>query len=144
MKIQELSNPSVAKALVWFGVFLAPIKATMLAVSFLVLIDLITGLWASHKRNEKITSNGIRRTVSKTLAYQLAVICSFVMEQQFLGGIPIVKVVAGLIASTEFKSVLENISSITGVDFWDSLIESLQGKKIVPQKKLKIKRKKKK
>jgi hypothetical protein len=135
MKFRELFEPTVAKALAWISLFLAPVRATMIAVSVMVLIDLITGIWAAHRRKEKITSNGIRRTISKTLAYQIAIFSSFLMEKYFLSGIPVVKVVAGLIGTTEFKSVLENLSSITGIDFLQVVIEKFQGKKIVPEPK---------
>jgi hypothetical protein len=126
---------SALKALTWIGVILMPIKATMLSIGVLLVFDLITGIWAAYKRGEKITSNGIRRTVSKSLAYQMAVISSFIMESQFLEGLPIIKVVAGLIAATEFKSLMENITSITGLDFIAEIIGKIQGKKIVPELK---------
>jgi len=125
----------LTKGLTWVGLFLVPIQATMLSIGVLVLLDLITGLWAAHKNGEVITSQGIRRTVSKTLAYQMAVIASFIMEQQFLMGIPVVRVVSGLIAVTEFKSLMENITKITGLDFMKEMIGKFQGKKIIPESK---------
>lgn len=133
--ITETAGPLIIKALGWAALFLAPIKPVLFAVGFLVLVDLITGLYASHKRNEKITSNGIRRTITKTLAYMAAVICSHVMETVFLNGIPVVKVVGGLIAITEFQSLMENISSITKIDLWKAILEKLQGQKIIPELK---------
>lgn len=127
--------PLLGKAMGWTVLVLTPIHATLMAVSMLVVVDLITGVWASMKRNEKITSNGIRRTISKTVAYMMAIICSFIMEQQFLKGIPVVQVVSGLIAITEFKSLLENLTSITGLDFWELIVNKVQGKKIQPTPK---------
>jgi hypothetical protein len=113
----------------WIGVMLVPIQATMFSIGALIILDLVTGIWASVRRNEKISSYGIRRTVSKTLAYELAIIASYIMEQQFLLGIPVVRVVAGLIAATEFKSLLENITSITGLDLVQEFVKSIQKKK---------------
>lgn len=113
----------------WCAVFIAPIRAAMLGVTFLVLSDLITGIWRAKKDGTPITSWGLRRSVSKTLAYQAVLLTSFVTETVFLSGLPIVKAVAGLIAVTELKSNLENLHAITGVDFWSRIVDALRGKK---------------
>ena len=105
---------------------LMPIHSVMIAVTFLVISDLVTGVWASRKRNEKITSSGFKKTVMKILAYQTAVIMAFVMETYLLQGVPLIKVVAGLIAITEGKSLFENIHIITGIDFWKEALKKLQ------------------
>ena len=129
-------SPLLLKALGWAAVFLAPVKSVMLATIFLVGTDLVTGLYAAHKRSEKISSNGIRRTVTKTLAYMAAIICSHVMNLYFLDGvIDSVKIVSGLIAVTEFQSLMENLSSILKFDLWAAVLDKLQGKKIVPELK---------
>ncbi len=99
----------------WVGLFLAPAKTTMIAVGFLVFGDLLTGIWAALKRGEKFNSAKLRATVTKTIGYQLAILLSYVTESQLLPEIPVLKVVAGLIASTELVSALENLASITGV-----------------------------
>jgi len=87
----------------------------MITVGFLVLGDLITGIWASVKRGETFSSAKLRQTITKTLGYQLAIVLSYVTESQLMPEIPVLKVVAGLIASTELVSALENLASITGV-----------------------------
>jgi hypothetical protein len=107
-------------------IVLAPVKPIMLAVGVLICVDLITGLWASLKRKRKITSRGLRRTIGKMLAYQLAIITAFVMETWLLPDVPMVKVVSGLIGVTETKSVFENLSFITGVDFIQLVLGKLQ------------------
>lgn len=124
--------PYLSQGLGWVAIMLAPIKVTMIAVSCMVILDLITGIWASIKRKEILTSNGFRRTVTKTLAYQLVLISSMIMEQHFLQGLPVVQIIAGLIAVTEFKSLLENATSILGIDFWTAIVEKLHGQKIIP------------
>ena len=35
--------------------------------------------------------------------------------------------VSGFIASTEFKSILENVASITGINLWDKIKDRLNG-----------------
>lgn len=120
-----LKNLSVALLAV-----LAPIKAIMLAALALIVIDLITGLWRAKKTGENITSSGIRRTITKIVAYELALIAGLIMEQYLLGGsMPVIKLVAGLIAMTEGKSVLENLSEITGVDLVKAVMDKIQGSK---------------
>lgn len=100
---------------------MAPAKATMIAVGFLVVGDLITGIWAAVKRGEAFSSAKLRQTITKTLGYQLAIVLSYVTESQLLPEIPVLKVVAGLIASTELVSALENLASITGVPLADAV-----------------------
>ncbi len=102
-----------------------PIRPALIAVSVLVLADLITGLWASVKEKKKITSSRLRRTVVKGLAYQSAIVIAFVIETWLLDGVPVVKVITGLIGVTEGKSFFENIHRITGIDFWSELISKL-------------------
>ncbi len=119
------------KTSAWVALFVAPAKATMLAVSFLVAGDLVIGIWASRKRGEAFSSAKLRQTVTKTLGYQLAVIFSFVTETYLLQELPVLKVVAGLIATTELTSILESISDITNTPFGE-LIKKLFNKKDVP------------
>jgi phage-related holin len=108
-------------------VILLPIRSVMIAVSLLVIADMITGIWASLKEGKKISSNGLRRTVAKTLAYQLTIVVSFIIETYLIDGIPVVKVVSGLIAITEGKSFFENMERITGVNYWTELLSKIQG-----------------
>ena len=121
-----LSNWALRFAL-WIWLFTAPTHDSMIAVIVLVFADFIGGVWAAKKRGEKITSWGIRRTITtKILPYQFAILCSHLVETQFLGGIPLMKATAGFIAVAELKSVFENLSQITGLDFWLALKEKLQ------------------
>lgn len=102
-----------------------PIRSTLIAVSLLVMADLITGMWASLKEGRKITSTRLRRTVVKTLAYQSAIVVAFLLETYLISDMPIVKVVSGLIGLTEGKSFFENLRRITGIDFWGQILSKL-------------------
>ena len=109
---------------------LAPIKTLLLAVGFLIAVDFTTGVWRAFKVKEKITSKGFRRTVTKMVAYQLAVISGFVVQKYMLDDVlPVAKLVASVIGITELKSVLENLRLITGLDFWAALREKLNPNK---------------
>jgi len=132
----EAHNSWVWKSFAWVGVFLAPVKPLMIAIGALIVIDLILGVWAALKSKEKITSRGLSRTIAKVIAYQLAIISSHIMETYFAQGVPIVKIVSGLIAVTEFKSILENVNKMTGVNIWESIIARFtRFTKFFPKKK---------
>lgn len=111
----------------------------MLAVGFMIIADLVTGVWRAVKAGEHISSSGFRRTVTKTAAYELAIVTAFVMEHFLLdGSLPVIKIVASLIAMTEGKSIMENLSEITGVNFMKVLMDKLQGSSIPDEIKQEI------
>jgi hypothetical protein len=119
---------------------LAPIQAVIISVGLLVMADMVTGIWAAHKRGEAIKSAGLRRTVSKLIIYQIAIITGFIVEQYLVGSIvPLVKILGGVIGLVEFKSILENANAISGTDLFKLVIERLGSqndiKKIVETKK---------
>lgn len=110
-------------------VLFAPIKATLVTVMVLTVVDLIAGILAAIKRKEKITSSGLKRTVVKILAYEIVVCLGYITEQYMTGDlVPVVKMLAGLIGITELKSVLENIEEITGIPVLQLLIDKLSQK----------------
>lgn len=119
---------------------LAPIKMILIAVGLLVLFDLITGMWAARRRGEALKSAAMRRTISKMLIYQLTVISGFLLEHYLLDGlIPVSKLVGGVIGMVEFKSILENASTIAGEDIVTLVLSKLGSdndtKRMKPAKK---------
>lgn len=117
----------VIKLVAWAAVFATPVHDSLVAVAALVVADLVAGIAAAKKSGAKITSYGLRRTIVKILGYEMAVICSWIVERTFLPGIPLVKAAAGFIAVTELKSVLENLTKVTGLDVWANVRSLLQG-----------------
>jgi hypothetical protein len=107
---------------------LAPAKPLVLASTFLVLVDLITGIVAARKRGEAITSQGLRRTLSKLAVYEVALLLAFIAEKYLIIDLlPIAKIVSSFIAVTELKSVYENLNEIGGGDILKALISKLNG-----------------
>lgn len=105
---------------------LAPIQAVMITVGILIFADLFTGMYAAHKRGEKISSAAMRRTVSKIFIYQTTIICGFLLETYIMDGIlPVAKIAAGVIGMVEFKSILENGNSIMGGDLFKTILQKL-------------------
>jgi phage-related holin len=103
-----------------------PIKAALISIVALVLLDLVTGIVASMRRKDPITSSGLKRSVVKIFVY-LSVACLAFVVETFLTGdyVPLSKIMSGLIGITELKSVLENIESITGLPILQLLIDKL-------------------
>lgn len=103
-----------------------PIKAALLAIVALTLLDLVTGVTAAIRRKEALTSSGFKRTVVKLFVY-LSVACLAYVVETYLTGelIPLAKIMSGLIGITELKSVLENLESITGLPLLQLLIDKL-------------------
>lgn len=104
---------------------LSPIKAVMIATCVVIVFDLITGILRAVKAKEKIESSVMRRTVTKLLVYQLAIISGFVIETYLLQAIPITKLVSSVVGLVEIKSILENLNGIYGQDLFKSLLDKL-------------------
>ncbi len=112
---------------------LAPIQTVLITVGCLVFADFLTGIWAALKEGQPITSAALRRTVSKAIVYQIAVISGFILEKFLMAdAIPVAKLIAGTIGLVEVKSVLENTKRITGQDIFKDLIGKLGSKNDQP------------
>lgn len=108
---------------------LAPIKAMLITCGVLIMADMITGMLAARKRKEKIQSAEMRRSISKFVVYQIAIISGFLLETYMLENLlPVSKIVAGVIGMVEFKSILENASTIIGQDILKMVLDKLGSK----------------
>lgn len=127
MKVQFLSLFSKFKLLTvsCLAVF-APIKPLITVAIILVIVDLITGIFAAHKKGEKIDSAGIRRSISKILIYLTALMIGFLTEKFMLDNyLPISKIVASLVGTTEIFSIYENLNVLQGKNIFGRLINML-------------------
>lgn len=108
---------------------LAPIKPLLIAALALTAFDTLSGIMAAKKRGEKITSAGLRRSVSKTLVFMIAILAGFVAEKYMLNDLmPVSKLVAGAIATTECLSIFENLNVATGTNIFKILLGKLGSK----------------
>jgi len=104
----------------------APIKATLITVMVLTVVDLGLGLKAARKKRRKITSAGLKRTIVKVLVYEAVVMLGFLTETHLTGDlIPVVKIMGCYIGLTELTSILENIEAISGVSPIKKIIKKL-------------------
>jgi phage-related holin len=107
------------------AVFL-PIKAALVAIVVLTVLDLVSGIAAAIKRKESITSSGLKRTVIKLLVYLSVACLAYVVETFLTGGfVPLAKIASGLVGITELKSILENMEEVTGIPMLQLLIDKL-------------------
>jgi phage-related holin len=105
---------------------LAPIKAILITVGILIFADLVTGIMAASKRKEDIDSASLRRTVSKIVVYQIAIITGFLIETYLLeNAVPVSKLVATVVSMVEFKSILENSEDILGYSILKVILKQL-------------------
>ena len=119
----------LVKGLIVTLTILSPIKPMLIACGVLILADTITGMFAARKRKEPIQSAEMRRSITKLVVYQIAIISAFVLEKYMLGDlVPVSKIVAGVIGMVEFKSILENVSTIAGQDILALVINKLGSK----------------
>ena len=105
---------------------LAPIHAVIISVGVLIMMDYISGILAARKRGEAIKSAGLRRTVSKTVIYQIAVISAFIVETYLISkAVPVSKIAAGIIGTVELTSIFENLNTIHGSNIFKKIITLL-------------------
>lgn len=119
--------------LIVIATIFAPIQNIIISVFVLILCDLVFGVMAARKRKEKITSAGIRRTVSKFFVYEIALCICFIAETYLLGGVlPVSKILAGIIGIAELKSILESLDEINGSSLLAEVIKKLGSKNDQP------------
>lgn len=107
----------------------APIRAAIITVGVLVFIDLITGIWAAKKRKEPITSKGLRRTISKLVVFEAAILLAFLTEKYLTSElVPMCKIATAFIGLIEYTSVLENLNEINGKPIFKKLIDLISKK----------------
>jgi FtsH-binding integral membrane protein len=101
----------------------APEKAAICTALVLILIDLVTGVWAAKKRGEAITSSGLKTTIYKIVFYELAICLGFLAQTYLTGTVlPVCNLITSVIGLTEMTSILENLQTINPNISWASLI----------------------
>jgi len=132
MKYLEIDNLLLSwVALVFHTLypFIFPVQEFLILTLCLVICDAFTGILAAKKQGQKITSGGIRQTVSKITAYFIAILLSEGMRVTFIPEISIPYFVAFIIAIAEFKSNIENVEKIGSISIWRQIIEKFKPNK---------------
>lgn len=128
------SQAFALKVLAGLVIFLAPVRAGITAVFWLVLIDMVFGLIASKKVGEKIESKKLAHTPLKFFVYCGSIVAVHLLEPEIslLAAISATKIVTGIIGSTELLSLLEKAQKITGAPVFAKIRDALK-----PDKSLK-------
>ena len=118
-------------------VFFAPIHFVLLMVGFLILFDTVTGIMASKKRGEKITSRRMSQIIVKMTIYHLAILTLYLVDLalineftvEYLGlGISYLSTKIGglMIAFVEFTSIKENVEESLGINISNKFKEMVK------------------
>ena len=92
------------------------LKPLIICLSFLLLVDFMTGVRKAKALGEKIQSRGFRRSINKMNDYCLAIISSQVFTWMLDLEFTLSYYVALFVCGIELKSIFENVSQTTGVD----------------------------
>ena len=111
----------IIKTLIKFGAiilaFLAPVASLLYFTGFVIFADTITGIWASHRKGEKITSQKLKGILPKILLYPLIIVVAH-WSETLIPEIPFVKGATFLLIVLEGKSIEENVSEILGISLF--------------------------
>ena len=119
------------KFVFWLLTLLSPLNGVMVTMIFLIIVDFITGSYASFKKRIPIRGSRIAHTVSKFFIYNLVILAAYFLEKHIVNEVPFLKIIAGFIAIAEIKSILENYNAIYGVNPFKALINVM---KLIPLK----------
>lgn len=111
---------------VFLAVYFSAVLPSLLAITFFVICDTITGTIASVRLGEPFTSRRLRDSFTKLLGYGIGILVALVFERQFMPDIAAVKMIAAFLAYIELKSINENIEKLTGKNIFNSVIKTIK------------------
>lgn len=127
--LNNLVKHWVTETIVAICAILLPLKVSIIAITVLMIADLVTGIMAAVKRGDKISSNRFGSTIQKFIIYNICLISGFVLEKYLAMDVfPLSKIMAGIVGMRELISVLENSSIVIGADIFKVVIEKLKFK----------------
>lgn len=102
--------------LVGISGFFAPLYILIFWMFVFVIVDMVTGMLASKKRGEILSSKKLKRTIAKIGWYSTVIILAEGMDNGVLPFIALhaSQLVTGIICGVELYSNLENLHSLTG------------------------------
>lgn len=138
---------SIKISFVVFSTFFIPIHGILMALTYVILFDLVTGLLSSWKSGIPIKNSKIMETLPKVLIYNLMIVGVYLFDihllqdfTQYITKIQFVstKIVGSFIFLIELSSVVRNLESAFNVQFlnifrrWKTVI----GKEAIDVKKI--------
>lgn len=113
----------------WIGLvaFISPLFPLAILVSTLIGTDFVFGIYRAYKTRQEINSRKMGHTISKLFLYNLAVLSVFMLEKLVFGtDTQFTKVVVGVIAMVELKSIDESFRILYGFSIYESLIDKIK------------------
>ena len=101
-----------AAILVGLEILIGPINAVLQALAIVVVLDLITGVWAAIRKCE-FSSEGLRKLVPKLITYLVLIILAHQAQRVSPIFFILREAVNVFILITEYESVAENIYRAT-------------------------------
>jgi hypothetical protein len=112
---------------IWIGAFFAPINEYVLSIGLLIAADTMIGIYASvFKQHHDFSSRKFWNAPLKFLAMGMLLIVALVIEIRFLPTMPVIKIVGGLMALAELRSIDEKCKVIFGISIFNLIIEKLK------------------
>ena len=119
----------LTKLLLLIIAYFTPIAEMILVMLIFLILDTISGIWASLKKGEKLESHKLRKTIYKIVWYTIAVMLSWMMEKTFtLTWTNLASLVCGFICFVELKSIFENITRITNEPVFMKILKIIKCK----------------
>lgn len=112
--------------LFWLLALISPLYGVLTTMVLLIVVDFITGAYAALKLKAPIESKRIGHTISKFFIYNLVIISAYFLEKHIVNEVPFLKIIAGFIAITEIKSILENYNKIYGINPFKALMNVMK------------------
>lgn len=115
-------------------IYISPIHSILITVYLLLSFDLVSGIGKALKIGERITAAKLRLSIIKFVYYSLGIIAAYQIDKTMIAAdsLLLTKIISGYISFTEFKSLIENISILTGRDIWiavkDQVLEIFKSK----------------
>lgn len=113
----------------WIGLvaFISPLFPLAILVSTLIGTDFVFGIYRAYKTKQEINSRKMGHSISKLFLYNLAVLSVFMLEKLVFGtDTQFTKVVVGVVAMVELKSIDESFRILYGFSIYESLIDKIK------------------
>lgn len=123
-----MSTTTILKLIIAAMAYFAPIQGIVHCVLIFILLDFLTGVYASYTKNKPIVSNRLRKTIEKFVFYTTAIVMGHIFTVEIVHWANLAQVIAGFIATTELISISENIFKITGLNIVKVIKETLSNK----------------
>lgn len=120
--IDNMDKPIFLKMIALISVFLAPIMPVIIALLILVLINFVTGIWASVcKGLDRWSWVKFKGGLPKFILYPLGIVAGYLIELYIFDDIAFTKIASSIIALYEIKSIYTNIGDVTGMNLWTAI-----------------------